>query len=265
MTSKYESHEYAELFPMMEAAELEKLAADVKDNGLAHPLVLDQHGRLVDGRNRQKACEMAGVEPATQTRHFADDAAVLRFVVGANVHRRHLSESQRAMIAAQVANLEDGQKKSDADRGRSIDLPAISQADAAEMFSIGEATVRRAAAVHRNGTPELRQAVKDGEIKVSAAAKIATLPPQEQTQKIAEQKEAKKKPRKKKAQEQQQEATPQANGAGQDNASEDTAPLPRVGVLRAQTAIATLRTIPKNDALRKRGFQLVRDWLRDND
>ena len=39
-------------------------AADIKANGLVHPIMLDVDGKiLVDGRNRLKACEIAGVEP----------------------------------------------------------------------------------------------------------------------------------------------------------------------------------------------------------
>jgi len=37
-----------------------------------------------------------------------------------------------------------------------------------------------------------------------------------------------------------------------------------VGVSRAHEAINCLKRIPKNDRLRKRGFQIVTDWIRDN-
>jgi hypothetical protein len=38
-----------------------------------------------------------------------------------------------------------------------------------------------------------------------------------------------------------------------------------VGVLRANEAIDVLKRIPKNDALRKRGFQIVTDWIKAQD
>jgi hypothetical protein len=37
-----------------------------------------------------------------------------------------------------------------------------------------------------------------------------------------------------------------------------------VGVLRANEAIDCLMRIPKNDAHRKRGFQIVTDWIKHN-
>jgi hypothetical protein len=36
------------------------------------------------------------------------------------------------------------------------------------------------------------------------------------------------------------------------------------GIVHAHEAIACLKRIPKNDALRKRGFQVVTDWIRHN-
>jgi ParB-like chromosome segregation protein Spo0J len=49
------------LFPMLADDELEELAADIK--GLLQRIVLDAEGRVLDGRNRLAACEIAGVEP----------------------------------------------------------------------------------------------------------------------------------------------------------------------------------------------------------
>jgi ParB-like chromosome segregation protein Spo0J len=101
------SHPYADLFPMMTDAELDLMAADIK-GGQRSPVILDQHGLVVDGRNRLAACERAGLEPVTEVRTFPDDRAVLAFIVSANLHRRHLSETQRAMIAARIATMKSG-------------------------------------------------------------------------------------------------------------------------------------------------------------
>ena len=57
-------HPIADLFPMMTDDELANLAADIKANGLIHPIVVDKDGLVIDGRNRDRACEIAGIEPA---------------------------------------------------------------------------------------------------------------------------------------------------------------------------------------------------------
>ncbi len=74
-----------------------------------------------------------------------------------NLHRRHLSESQRAMVAGKIANLQDGQR---ADQAASIDAPAITQSVAAEMLNVGRASVQRAREVIESGSPLLERAVE---------------------------------------------------------------------------------------------------------
>lgn len=98
----YTVHPAADAFPMMSDAELEELAADIAANGLRHPLVFTHDGAmLIDGRNRLRACQIAGVEIADE-RLPEDwtDAQIIDFIVSANVKRRHLTPSQKAMVAS---------------------------------------------------------------------------------------------------------------------------------------------------------------------
>lgn len=95
-----EVHPAAALFPMMTAEELDDLAADIREHGLAHPIVLDQDGTLIDGRNRLTACRRAGVEPTySQLDDRVDPAA---YILSLNVHRRMLTRGQRAMAVAKA-------------------------------------------------------------------------------------------------------------------------------------------------------------------
>jgi ParB-like chromosome segregation protein Spo0J len=48
----YKVHPDAALFPMTEDEELQTLAYDIAENGLKHPIVLDEDDLIVDGRNR---------------------------------------------------------------------------------------------------------------------------------------------------------------------------------------------------------------------
>lgn len=95
-------HPDADIFPMMPDDELAALAEDIKVNGLIHPLVTgDYQGEevLVDGRNRKRACEIAGVEPMYRKLNGEDQKA---YILSVNVNRRHLTIGQRAMAIAMV-------------------------------------------------------------------------------------------------------------------------------------------------------------------
>ena len=81
------THEYAEAFPMATESELAEMAADIKQRGLLCPIIM-LDGKVLDGRNRLRACEIAGVAPRFQEYAGADPLAD---VVSWNLKRRHLS------------------------------------------------------------------------------------------------------------------------------------------------------------------------------
>ena len=84
---------------MMDADELADLAASIAANGLRDPItvgVLEGKRFLVDGRNRLKACEIAGVEPRFDEIEFKDEDD-LRAFVSDRSERRSITAGQKAM------------------------------------------------------------------------------------------------------------------------------------------------------------------------
>ncbi len=161
-----------EAFPQMAAPELRELADDIKANGLAHAVVRDGAGTILDGRNRLAACEIAGIAPRFE--EYKGDNPV-GFIISANLRRRHLNESQRALVASKLATLSHGgDRRSDQAANLHLEIPKKSVA--AAMLNVSERSLASAAVVRKHGTPELIRQVEDGKLSVSAAAKQAQPP-----------------------------------------------------------------------------------------
>jgi hypothetical protein len=159
----YLVHPVASWFPILADDELKSLAGDIAENGLIEPPVVS--GRwLLDGRNRLRACEIAGVEPEFRVWE-GDEADIPAWIISKNVRRRHLGTGQRAMIAARLANREQGRPET----GKFAGIPT--QGEAAKLLGVSERSVRDARLVLDNGSDELIAQVDSGELAVSAAAK----------------------------------------------------------------------------------------------
>lgn len=174
-------HIYANLFPMMNELEFETLCADIKKNGLRQP-ILTYQGKIIDGRNRYEACKKVGVTP--QFKDAYPGGSVLEYVLSLNLNRRHLNESQRAMLAVQIKNL--GVLDLDNSLLNNVkSLPIgklLSDSSVAELVNVSPRSVARAKEINETGTEELKKEVIGGTMAVSTAAEIAKLDKSEQTE-----------------------------------------------------------------------------------
>lgn len=131
---------------------------------------------------------MAGVAPSFE--FWAGEGSPVEWVVSRNLHRRHLSTSQRAMVAAglvsmfeaeaharQVASLKKGEAEPVSADLRSRDHGKSTE-KAAAAVNVSPRSVESALKVVREAAPEVAEAVKRGEVAVSAAAKAGATPPE---------------------------------------------------------------------------------------
>lgn len=174
-------HPLAAIFPLIDGPDFDRLRDDIAAHGVREPVVLFE-GAILDGRNRYRASQAAGVD-CPMTEYRGDDPAA--YVVSLNLHRRHLTESQRAMAAAKLANIQrGGDRKSDQTANLQFDRqPApVSQSEAASLLNVSPRTVATAKKVQDAAAPETVHAVEKGDLSVSLAAKAAALPKEQQAQ-----------------------------------------------------------------------------------
>ncbi len=164
--SKYQQHPLSAAFPKMSDAAFAELRADIAANGLLAPITLYED-KVLDGWHRFCACEATGTEPRFRVFEGEDDAA-RKFVVSANLMRRHLDTSQRAMIAARFANIPHGGDRTRPEQG--VNLP-LAVATVAQSLNVSEKTVKDARAVLASRDAKTIAAVDSGQVSVSRAAK----------------------------------------------------------------------------------------------
>ena len=163
-----ESHPLAELLPAMPEAEYAELLASIRENGQREPITLHRDGRTIDGRHRRRACAEAGIEPVTRT-FDGPDSAILAYVLDLNLKRRHLNESQRAMIAAALATMPEG-------RPANNRANLHGKATAAAMLKVSARSVASAKQVIAKAIPAIIEAVRSGQMPVSQADQVSRLP-----------------------------------------------------------------------------------------
>src|SRR5262245_53199230 len=161
-------HPLAKILPLLEGEEFEELCNDIFRNGLLEPIILYE-GKILDGRNRYRACLAADVEPCFETYRGTDP---LSYVISRNLKRRHLTTSQRAMVAARISNLAVGSNqhvlrvKSDLTTGGEFSPPMQVTTDS---LKIDRKTGQFGKTVLNEGAPELIAEVEKGNVSVSVA------------------------------------------------------------------------------------------------
>jgi N6-adenosine-specific RNA methylase IME4 len=192
-------HHAADLFPLMDETRFKKLVEDIQRNGLVHPIIL-YDGKILDGRNRYRACKAANIEPRFD--HYIGNP--FEYAWSANGQRRDLVQDQRYLIwkrcgqgaanwkaehekAAERANearSDAAEKRQRTDSGTFIASPATSCGDIGRDYKAEQAkktssAVAKEAGVNRGSVermdrldrerPDLADKVAHGELKPTEA------------------------------------------------------------------------------------------------
>lgn len=165
MNDKFEPHPYADLFPMMDSEQWEEFKRDIAANGVREKIIMHE-GKILDGRNRYKAAEELDVPYGCEIYHDDDP---LGYVISRNMHRRHLTDAQRASIAAEIANLPMGANQHTVKEGKQVCAPSVKKA--AQMMNVTPRSVTSAKKIQREEFLEVVKKVKAGKMSQNAALK----------------------------------------------------------------------------------------------
>lgn len=178
MSYQIPAHEAAAIFPLMDGNELNQLVADIKSHGLLEPIVMF-NGKVLDGRNRLRACELADVEPLFVEWEPNGSSSPTEWVVSHNLHRRHLSVAQRAALALDLLpQLEAEARERQSAAGGAIPgaLPPETEEakgeateKAADLVGVGRTSVATAKAIQKID-PEIVNRMRSGDIATIQAA-----------------------------------------------------------------------------------------------
>ena len=153
----YVVHPVAALFPDAEPEDRRRMREDIEEQGVRRPVEV-QGGFLLDGRTRVSICGELGIEvPWVEVPAEVD---AVGWILSANVHRRHLSTSQRAVLAAELVGVSSG------------GVEGMTLEEAAAAVNVSRMSVARAKAVGDVDSEELRSAVRDGTVTVADAYKV---------------------------------------------------------------------------------------------
>lgn len=196
-----EFHPLANIFPLIEGEEFDALVHDIRTHGLREQIVM-LGKQILDGRNRYRACVTAGLLPESldlatvaHLKYFRQFVAagqpapseddLWTFISSKNLHRRHMSASQRAMILIDYEGYRHGGARPAQDANLHLEgidpkPPGPTRAELAERGHVSERLLASAAVVRDHAIPELREAVRQGGLAVTSIEEIAQQPAEEQ-------------------------------------------------------------------------------------
>ena len=179
--------EFKDLIPPLSSSELEKLKESLSTQGCRDRLVVwKDHNILLDGHHRYQFCREHDIHFDTEEIELCSHSDAKIWILMNQRGRRNLNESQCAMLAVKLEGIYSqqakermgtrtdlGQKLAQCEVGRSAEK-------AAKDMGISHQTVTFAKKVAAKGIPALAKMVESGDIAVSAASKVASLPQETQ-------------------------------------------------------------------------------------
>ncbi len=175
--------EYQKLLPKMSDEEFQELKASIKAEGQHYPIVANEDLEVLDGHHRFRACTELGIEPDFEVRKFMDKLIEKKFVIEANLRRRHLTKFQLVELGVPLLEIEKELAKKrqieGGKLGRSMQLglalddakPAFTKSKAtaavAKKVGVSTRTFERGKKILEKASEEEKQKLREGKASIT--------------------------------------------------------------------------------------------------
>jgi ParB-like chromosome segregation protein Spo0J len=174
--------EYEKMLPQMSEEEFTELKASIQAEGQHYAIIANEDLEVLDGHHRFRACTDLGIEPDFEVRHFEDKLLEKKFVIEANLRRRHLNNFQLVELAVPLLEIEKALAKKrqvkGGKNGRDIqlglapdDAKPVLKAKAAEIVArkagVSTRTFERGKRVLEEASEEDKQKLREGKVSLS--------------------------------------------------------------------------------------------------
>ncbi len=177
--------EYEKLLPRMSEDEFAELKASIQSEGQHYPVMVNEDLEVLDGHHRFRACIELGIEPDFEVRKFDDKLIEKKFVIEANLRRRHLNNFQLVELAVPLLEIEKAlAKKRQAQggkNGRNLQLGLASEdgepdepefkAKATEVVAkkagVSTRTFERGKKILEEASEDEKQKLRDGKSSIT--------------------------------------------------------------------------------------------------
>jgi hypothetical protein len=170
--------EFESLCPKLTPEEEAMLRTQIQEDGCRDAIVTwaNHDDTIIDGYNRYRICRETETPFRTKALKLDSRNDAISWIIKNQLGRRNLNETQRATMAARLVTAKVG-----GDHSANLPNGDVTTKQAAELCNVSARSVTDAKKVLQNGTPALKEAIKEGTIPVSTAAVVSELPKQQQT------------------------------------------------------------------------------------
>ncbi|MCX8153576.1 MAG: ParB N-terminal domain-containing protein [Candidatus Bathyarchaeota archaeon] len=174
--------EYEKLLPKMSDEEFAELKASIQAEGQYYPIVVNEDLEILDGHHRFRACVELGIEPDFEVRKFENKLLERKFVIEANLRRRHLTKFQLVELGVPLLEIEKElarNRQAPTQTGVSLneadftlkDTPFFKKKEAvakvAKKVGVSPSTFKRGRKILEKASEEDKQKLREGKTSIS--------------------------------------------------------------------------------------------------